>query len=101
MNNNMNYEGRPNGPWQGGPSGSGGNGQGGDGTPPKKQSLLFLLIASLITLVCMSYFMKSFDAATTRELPYNEFVTMLEEGKVDSVYMTSDKIEIYPVEEKK
>jgi len=111
MDNNTNYEGRPNGPGQGGPGGNnnrpngpggpGGNGQGNDNMPPKKQNLLFLLIASLITLVCMSYFMKSFDAATTRELPYNEFVSMLEEGKVDSVYITSDRIEIYPVEEKK
>ena len=116
MDNNTNYDGRPNGPGQNGPGGnnnrpnrpngpgqggSNGNGTGGDGTPPKKQSLLFLLIASLITLVCMSYFMKSFDAATTSEIPYNEFVTMLEEGKVESVYIQSDRILIYPVEEKK
>ena len=112
MENNTNYEGRPNGP--GGPAGNGGqrgnsnrpngpggNGQGNDGMPPKKHNLLFLLIASLITLVCMSYFMKSFDAATTKEIPYNEFVAMLEEGKVDSVYITSERVEIYPVEEKK
>jgi len=116
MDNNTNYEGRPNGPGQNGPGGhnnrpngpgqngsnsSGGNGQGGDGTPPKKQSLLFLLIASLITLICMSYFMKSFDAATTKEIPYNEFVTMLESGKVESVYIQPDRIMIYPIEEKK
>ncbi len=115
MENNSNYEGNPNGtPNQGGPGGNrpngsggngthgqGGNGNGNDGMPPRKQNLLFLLIASLITLVCMSYFMKSFDEATTNELPYNEFVAMLEEGKVDSVYITSDRIEIYPVEEKK
>lgn len=116
MNNNTNYEGRPNGPGSGGPgghnnrpngpgqggsNGSGGNGQGNDGTPPKKQSLLFLLIASLITLICMSYFMKSFDAATTKEIPYNEFVTMLETGKIESVYIQSDRVMIYPIEEKK
>ena len=116
MDNNTNYDGRPNGPGQNGPggnnnrpnrpngpgqSGPNGNGAGGDGTPPKKQSLLFLLIASLITLVCMSYFMKSFDAATTNEIPYNEFVTMLEEDKIESVYIQSDRVLIYPVEEKK
>ena len=118
MENNSNYERNPNGtPNKGGPGGNrpnGGNGPGGngnrqnggqggngnDGVPPKKQNLLFLLIASLITLVCMSYFMKSFDAATTKEIPYNEFVTMLEEGKVESVYITSDRVEINPVEQK-
>lgn len=110
MDNNSNYERNPNngsggsggngnGNRPGGPGGPGGNGN--DNMPPKKQNLLFLLIASLITLVCMSYFMKSFDAATTREIPYNEFVSMLEEGKIESVYITSDRIEIYPIEEKK
>ena len=110
MDNNSNYERNPNngsggsggngnGNRPGGPGGPGGNGN--DNMPPKKQNLLFLLIASLITLVCMSYFMKSFDAATTREIPYNEFVSMLEEGKIERVYITSDRIGIYPIEEKK
>ena len=79
---------------------SNGNGNG-DGTPPKKQSLLFLLIATLVTMLCMSYFMKSFDEATTRELPYNEFVQMLEDNKVESVYITSDRVEFVPKTEKK
>ena len=79
-----------------------GNGSGnGNGTPPKKQSLLFLLIATLVTMLCMSYFMKSFDEATTRELPYNEFVHMLEDNKVESVYITSDRVEFVPKTEKK
>ena len=128
MENNSNYEHNPNGtPNQGGPGGNrpngnrpqgngpqrpggngpqgpGGNGSAGngnDGMPPKKQNLLFLLIASLITLVCMSYFMRSFNEAATNEIPYNQFVTMLEEGKVESVYITSDRVTIYPVTEKK
>ena len=127
MENNSNYEHNPNGtPNQGGPGGNrpngnrpqdngpqrpggngpqgpGGNGSAGngnDGMPPKKQSILFLLIASLITLVCMSYFMRSFDTSSTGEIPYNQFVTMLEEGKVESVYITSDRVTIYPVKEK-
>ena len=79
---------------------SNGNGNG-NGTPPKKQSLLFLLIATLVTMLCMSYFMKSFDEATTRELPYNEFVQMLEDNKVESVYITSDRVEFVPKTEKK
>ena len=107
MDNNSNYYERPNGSNKrpGGP-GSNGSGQGGPGgsgnnNTPKKQNLLFLLLASLVTLLCMSYFMKSFDDATTDEIPYNEFVQMLETGKVESVYITSDRIQIYPVEEKK
>lgn len=110
MENNTNYEHNPNGtPNQGGPGGNRPNGNGGNrpgengngNMPPRRQNLLFLLIASLITLVCMSYFMKSMDAATTREIPYNEFVAMVEEGKVESVYITSERVEIYPTKEKK
>jgi len=70
-------------------------GQNGDGTPPKKQSLLFLLLACLMTLLCMSYFMKAMESATTRQIPYNTFVKMLNDGVVESVFITDDKIDIY------
>ena len=74
-----------------------GNQQGGQN--PKKQNLLVFLIATLISLVMMSYFMKSMDGTSSKEIPYNEFVTMLEAGEVESVYIGSDRIVIYPVEE--
>lgn len=104
MENNTNFEGGPGNNQGGnqkpggsnGSGGSGGPGGNGDNRAPKKQNLLFFLIASLITLLCMSYFMKAFSSATTKEIPYNEFVTMLEKGEVDSVYITSDKVEITP-----
>lgn len=105
MENNTNFEGNQGnnqGPNNGGSSnGSDHNkGTGGNNQAPKKQNLLFFLIAALITLLCMSYFMKVFNSATTKEIPYNEFVSMLDSGKVESVYITSDKIEITPKEEK-
>ncbi len=104
MENNTNFEGGPGNNQGGnqkpggsnGSGGSGGPGGNGDNRAPKKQNLLFFLIASLITLLCMSYFMKAFSSATTKEIPYNEFVTMLEKCEVDSVYITSDKVEITP-----
>ena len=67
------------------------------GQSPKKQNLLVFLVAALISLVMMSYFMKSMDTASSKEIPYNEFVSMLEAGEVKSVYIGSDKIVIYPV----
>ena len=72
-----------------------------NGQSPKKQNLLVFLMATLISLVVMSYFMKSMDTTTSKEIPYNEFVTMLEAGEVESVYISSDRIIIYPVEENK
>ena len=79
------------------PNGNKGNQRGGQ--PPKKQNLLVFLMATLISLVVMSYFMKSMDTTTSKEIPYNEFVTMLEAGEVESVYIANDRIIIYPIEE--
>ncbi len=78
-------------PGPGGPGGPGGNG--GD---PRKQSLIMLVIAALVTLLCVSFFMKMMTGATNQEIPYNEFVKMVEEGKVKSVEVGSDRITIYP-----
>ena len=71
------------------------------GQPPKKQNLLVFLVATLVSLVVMSYFMKSMDTTTSKEIPYNEFITMLEAGEVESVSIAADRIVIYPVEENK
>ncbi len=99
------YEGGP----VNGPSGNnnGNNGSGGPGGPggpgngdPKKQSLIILIIAALITLFSISVFMKFMAGSTNQEISYNEFVTMVEQGKVESVVVDSDKITIYPKKEK-
>ena len=97
MDNNLNnYEGNNGRPQ--GPEGGGGKrqGPGSSGEPPKKQSLLFLLLAALITLLFMSYFMKAWGNATTQEISYDKFIDMLEAGQVESVTIGDDKIEIVP-----
>ena len=67
-----------------------------NGKPPRKQSLLMLLIACLMTLLFMSYFMKAINGATSKEISYDEFVTMVETGQVKSVYIDQDKLTITP-----
>lgn len=85
---------------RGGNNNSGGSGGGsGNGDSPKKQSIFLLLVAALITLLCMSYFMKVLTGGTNREISYNEFVKMIEEGKVESVQVDTDQITIYPKQE--
>ena len=100
MDNNMNnYSGGPgsgNRPGNNGGNGPGGNG-GNNGQPPKRQSLLFLLIACLVTLLFMSYFMKAITGGTSSEISYDQFVKMLNTGMVKSVYIDNDKIQITPV----
>lgn len=92
-----------------GPSGNnrnsnGNNGSGGPGGPggsdPKKQSLIILIIAALVTLFSISMFMKFMTGSTNQEISYNDFVAMVEKGEVESVVVDSDKITIYPRQEK-
>ena len=93
INNYDNNSGRnPNG--QGNGNGNGGNN--GNNQNPKKQNLLILLIAALISLLCISYFMKAITGATNREITYNEFVSMVEAGEIESVEIESSQIVIYP-----
>lgn len=56
-NNNLNNYNGGNGfnNGQGGGPGNGQGGPGGNGQPPKKQNLMLLLVAALVTLVCMSF----------------------------------------------
>ncbi len=77
----------------------GNRGPGGNGENPKRQSIFLLLIAALITLLCMSYFMKIMTGGAEKEITYNEFIKMVEAGEVKSVEVETDQITIYPQEE--
>ncbi len=94
--------GGPGGP---GNNGGGSNGPGGPSGPgggdPRKQSLIMLVVAALITLLCISVFMKMLTGATNQEISYNNFIRMVEQGEVKSVSVGSDRITIYPSAEQK
>ncbi|MCM1162125.1 MAG: ATP-dependent zinc metalloprotease FtsH [Roseburia sp.] len=99
--NNINGSGGQNhGNNSGNNGGNNGQGPGGNG-PQKGQSLMVLLIASLIVLLGMSYIMRLMTDSSSKEITYDEFLDMVEAGKVESVVITSDKINITPKEEKK
>ena len=106
MADNVNQYDNGSGPGPGGPGNNGG--QGGPGGPgssgsgdPRKQSLIMLVVAALITLLCISAFMKMMTGATNQEITYNEFIQMVESGKVKNVQVGSDRITIYPKTEQK
>ena len=85
-----------------GNKGNGGrNGSGGNGKDPKRQSIVLFLIAALVTLLLMSSFMKMMSGETQKEISYNEFIQMLEDGKVESVTISTDRVNIKPKEEEK
>ena len=107
MDDNLNsYDGGPgHGPnGSGGPGGNnnggGSGGPNGSGNDPRKQSLIMLVIAALVTLLCISVFMKMLTGASNQEITYNAFIQMIEDGQVESVTVESDRITIYPKGEK-
>ena len=103
MDDNLNpYDGGP-GHGSNGSGGPGGNNNGGgpggpngSGNDPRKQSLIMLAIAALVTLLCISVFMKMLTGASNQEITYNAFIQMIEDGQVESVTVESDRITIYP-----
>ena len=100
--NNLNqYDGGLGG--NGGSSGNNNNGSGGPGGPgkdPRKQNIIMFVIAALISLLLVSSFVKLITGDSEKEITYNEFVQMLEEEKVDSVIIGSDRIYIEAKAEK-
>ncbi len=95
--NNLNqYDGGLGG--NGGPSNNNGNngsgGPGGPGRDPRKQNIIMFVIAALLSLLLVSSFVKLITGDSEKEISYNEFVGMLEEEKIDSVMIGSDRIYI-------
>lgn len=92
--NGNNQNGNNRGPGNNGNGGNGGN----NGNDPKKQSIILFVIAALITLLCVSYFMK-IVSGSEKEISYNEFVQMVESDQIESVQVGTDQITIYPKEQ--
>jgi len=84
----------------GGNGSSGGNGNGGSGgsgdpgKDPRKQSIILFLIAALISLLLVSSFVKLITGDSEKEISYNEFITMVESKKVDTVVIGTDRVYI-------
>lgn len=75
---------------------SGGNGSGGSGRDPRKQSIIMFVIAALLSLLLVSTFVKILTGDSEKEISYNEFIQMLEEQKVESVVIGTDRVYIKP-----
>jgi len=62
--------------------------------PPRRQSLFLFLIAALLSLLCVSYFMRMISGNGTEEITYNEFLDKLEAGEVKSVLISDNQLAI-------
>ena len=62
---------------------------------PLKNPLLIFLVISVIATVILNIVMLSLQTPKKQEISYSEFLTMLDENKVDEVILQSEQIVIY------
>ena len=64
-----------------------------------RQSILMFLVLMLAAFLVFGFLQRTFTEATTREISYDEFLTMLEEGEVAKVEDTYNTWRITPKEQ--
>ena len=72
------------------------NGQGDNNRGPRRQGVLMFVMAALVTLLLVSYFMRLVNGSSTKEISYNEFIQMMEADQIESVSIGADRIDITP-----
>ena len=64
--------------------------------PKNTQTIVIFLIVTRAALVVINLFSSMFKNSTRQEIPYDQFITMVENGQVASVTITSSEIDITP-----
>lgn len=82
-----NYRGNNNGDKGGG--GGGGNNRN-DDDKRKNQKIILIIVAALVTIMLVTSFTSFMNNATSEEITYSKFLTMLDDGEVESVEIDSD-----------
>ena len=72
------------------------NNQGNKDEDPKRPSMMVFVVITIIGLLLISYFMRLTTSSSSKEISYNEFITMVEQGEIESVQLDSDRIIIIP-----
>ena len=77
---------------------NGGNNNNGGGPRNNRngQMVMMFVLITLVALLFMSLISKWQTQMTAREISYTEFLQMVDEGKVESVELTSQQIDITP-----
>jgi len=83
----------------GGPGNGPGNGSNNGKTPKNGQTIVIFLIITLLTIVGVNLFNNMLKSSTQKEITYNQFLQMVEQGKVDKVTVKSNQLVIIPKEQ--
>ena len=70
-----------------------------NGRDPKKQNVIMLIVAAALSLFFVVSIMSLFTGSSDKEISYTEFINMVDNGKVQSVEIDSDRIYIIPKSE--
>ena len=81
MDNNRNIPPRNN---QGGPNNQ------------KKNKIISVVVTFIVALIFTSLMSYMFDSATKKEITYNQFIDLLDQGQVEKVTFDANKIYIVP-----
>lgn len=84
-----NYRGGNNGDKGGNNNGGGGNNRN-DDDKRKNQKIILIIVAALVTIMIVTSFTTFMNNATSEEITYSKFLSMLDDGQVDSVEIDSD-----------
>lgn len=75
-------------------SGGNNNNREGKNEGPGSSRFLVFAVVSIIFLLGISYVLRASSSSSTEEITYNEFVQMVDEGKVEKVVVNSDRLVI-------
>ncbi len=78
-----------------GPLGGQNNKKNGKGGP----NYIWMIMIGLIIVLMVYSFFRQYSSVTNQEISYSDFITMVEQGKVESVTITSSEISITPVKD--
>ncbi len=76
------------------------NRNGGNNNPRNRQTLIAMIVATVLTFFCMSMMSSLVTRNSTQEISYSKFLEMVSANQVGSVEIDPDRITIYPKEEK-
>lgn len=65
------------------------------GNSPMKNPLLIFLIISVVATIGLNFMISMLSAPDRTEITYDEFLDMIDQGKVDEVVISSDQYTIY------
>ena len=70
--------------------------KGGGQNPRNRQTLIAMIIATVLTFFCMSMMSSLITRNSSQEISYSKFLSMISANQVASVEIDPDRITVYP-----